>query len=120
MPLLEDLLVELEAARDSIVPQIEGLNDYLSLNLKDETKQVVGSVKIAFMTRKEALDSAIEALESLKDNGYPAVDNQSVNQTVYDDLKENAETIEAALAKFEVIGEAVTATITPGIPREQT
>lgn len=117
---LEALKAELLAAKATLLPIIEGLEDYNRLNIKPETKQVVTTSLTAAKQRLAKIDAALAALEALEGTGYPDLNVQQVTEAVYADLKEQSDTIDAALAKFAPIAEASTVTIVPGTPTEQT
>lgn len=119
MGLLNDLGAELIKAKKTIEPQIEGLHDFASLDIKDETKAVVAVATTDFERRRDLIKAALKALDDLDADHYPDVPIRDVVQDVFNDLQDNVDTIEAAFAKFAPINEAVKAIITPGIPKEQ-
>lgn len=120
MGLLDDLKAELLTAKTTIEPQIEGLHDFASLNLKPQTLESVKSATTDFQRRLDLIIAALAALDALAGDNYPAVAERDVVADVYNDLQDNVKTIEAAFSKFEPIGEAVTATITAGTPTNKT
>jgi len=97
---LEKLKTELLVARAVIEPQIEGLADFLLLNIKEATKATVQVTHGAFVERHNRITLALDALQSLEGNLYPDTPEISVVQEVYADLAENVSTIAAAFAKF--------------------
>lgn len=107
---------ELATAKAVILPQIEGLEDFARLNLKPETLPQVQSATVDFKRRLDLINAGLAALDALTQDNYPEVPERDVVQTVYEDLRENVSTIEAAFAKFEAIPEASKAEITPGTP----
>lgn len=113
---LNKLVAEIKQATDTINPQIEGLHDFARLNLKEETQVIVKRVTQDFEKRRDLLNVATAALQALSENGYPTVDQQDVIGAVYDDLKQNVATIEAAFDKFTAIEEAAQAKVTAGVP----
>ena len=113
---LDAMQAELEAARATLLPIIEGLEDYNRLNIKPETKTIVQENMTKAKKRLTLIDASLKALQDLEDSGYPALDTQIVSVTVYTDLAEQKATIDAALGKFAPAEEAQTATIVPGTP----
>lgn len=118
MPNLENLQTELLEAKAVIEPQIEGLHDFDRLNIKAETKSIVGSAIIDFERRLKLIDEALVSLNNLVGDSYPNVPQRDVAEAVYTDLEDQVKTVTAAFAKFAVNEEAVTATITAGTPRD--
>jgi len=97
---LENLKAELIAARDTILPQIEGLEDFRSLDLKAATLTKVEQTLEDFANRRNLIADTLRAIEGLENDDFPNMPDVSVDQTVYADLKENRDTIEAAFNKF--------------------
>lgn len=115
VPPLDALQTEIDAALAVLAPIIEGLQDYARLNIKPETMTAVTEALKLYQDRQKVLTIAQKALAGLEDNGYPDLPAQEVSALVYDDLRDQEATIEAALAKFKT-EEAVTVVITPGKP----
>lgn len=113
---LENLRTELLAAKQLLLPQIEGLHDFARLNIKPETQAKVQEAIVDFERRLGLINTALAALDGLSADNYPEVPTRSVLADVYNDLQENVTTIEAAFEKFAPIDEAVSATITAGTP----
>ncbi len=113
---LENLRKELEAAQAVLLPQIEGLHDFARLNLHPDTLTVVNQAIVDFERRRDLQVAALAALANLSADNYPDVPERAVIQSVFEDLKDNVSTIEAAFSKFEEIGQATTVIITPGTP----
>lgn len=113
---LTNLVAELNAAQAVILPQIEGLHDFARLNLHPETLAAVNQAIVDFERRRDLQVAALAALANLSGDNYPDVPERAVIQDVYEDLKDNVSTIEAAFSKFEEIGQATTVTITAGTP----
>lgn len=115
-PALKELIFELTAAKLSLVPIIEGYEDYLRLNIFPETKAIVQTALDAAKQRLVLIEQALAALEALDQNGYPGVDPMPVTDAVYADLMEQRRTLEAALGQFHPESQATTVIITPGTP----
>jgi len=113
----DNLKTELLAAKASIEPQIEGLHDFARLNIKPETMTVVNAAIVDFERRLGLIVAALAALDALENDKYPTLERLSVNDDVFEDLKDNVDTIEAAFKQFE--NEAFAVTITAGTPTEQ-
>lgn len=93
-------IVEIQEKLATFGPQLEGLRDYARLNLKAETQEEVGRSIAIYERRTSLLNTAQGALKSLVDDGHPDLPVREVQQLVFEDLKANAATIEAALAQF--------------------
>lgn len=115
-PTLLALKTELEAALAVLLPQIEGLHDFASLDLQDPTKADVQSATVDFERRRDLINTALAGLNGLITDNYPEVAQRNVVEAIYEDLKDNVETITAAFAKFTPIAEAASVTLTPGVP----
>lgn len=107
---------ELIAAQAVILPQIEGLHDFASLNIHSDTKAKVVEVTTDFERRRDLQVAALKALEDLLDDNYPTSAIREVLAGIYNDLSANVFTIGEAYKKFAPIEEALTATIIPGVP----
>jgi hypothetical protein len=118
MGLLDELKAELLAAKTTIEPQIEGLHDFARLNLKPETLEAVKSATVDFERRLKLINEGLVALDNLASDQYPSVPERNVEAAVFNDLRENVSTIEAAFKKFALPDPAVTVQIIPGIPTE--
>jgi hypothetical protein len=113
MGLLDDLKIELLGVKTVMEPELEGFKDFARLNINPDTAAAISTADADFTRRLKLINEVITALDALKADGYPTLDTRSVSSKVYDDLKANATTIEAALAMF-ADNEAVKAVITPG------
>lgn len=96
-----------EAARAEIVvalkqhkPILEGLRDFARLNLRPETAAKVANAITDYERRQAHLEETERALTALLQDGYPDLPVREVEQDVFDDLQDQAESIDAALAKF--------------------
>ena len=107
---------ELELAISTILPQIEGLEDFARLNIKPETQTKVQEATADFKRRRDLLVRGLNGLDDLANDSYPATPQREVLGAVYTDLQENVSTISAAFAKFSPIEEATKAEITAGVP----
>lgn len=117
---LTALQTEMATARAVIEPQIEGYRDFISLNIHPDTKAKVNEALQEADRRRSRIVEAQDALSRLNDDGYPTVPVHEVLKDVYTDLKANVDTIAAAFGKFAPIDEAVTASIVPGTPEQDT
>jgi glutamyl/glutaminyl-tRNA synthetase len=93
-------VLEVEAALDSLAPQLEGLLDFSRLNLHDDSRQEIDFSIAQYRRRQSLLQLALNALVALVGDGYPALDVRQISAQAFSDLAENANTIEAALAQF--------------------
>jgi hypothetical protein len=118
MGLLDDLKIELLGVKAVMEPELEGFKDFARLNINADTAAAISTADADFTRRLKLINEVITALDALKADGYPTLDTRTVSSAVYDDLKANAITIEAALAMF-ADNEAVKAVITPGVATEQ-
>lgn len=116
---VSDLVADLTREKDVLSPQIEGLTDYLSLNIKPETREAVEASKTALTRRLTLINSVLTTVDQLTGDGYPTSPAFNVTQTVYEDLAENIATMTAAIGKFTVREEATSATITAGPPAQK-
>jgi hypothetical protein len=107
---------ELDVAISSIEPQIEGLEDFGRLNIQEEARAQITEVHGDFKRRLEKLKTAVAALEDLEEDGYPDLSNREVTEAIYGDLKEQTETLAAALGKFD-IGKATDLGVTLDSPQ---
>jgi len=96
----QEAIAEIDASLAEMAPRHEGLRDYAALNLHEATKALVEEEIRRYDTRTEKLHAARAAILDLVENGHPALDVREVDQAIYADLRENAATIEAALARF--------------------
>lgn len=94
------LKAELESAIESIVPQIEGLEDFGRLNIQPATRDKITETHTDFTRRRDKIQVVLSALEDLEDDRYPNLDDRQVGTEVYADLKSQTETLAAALEKF--------------------
>lgn len=98
---LTKLRNELEKALATLLPQIEGLEDFNRLNIQDETRLKVTETLAAFMVRRDRINETLATLGGLEEDSYPILPNVEVAQEIYNDLKDNVSTIAAAFAKFD-------------------
>ncbi len=113
---LEDLKAEMTVAQATLLPIIEGLEDFNRLNIKPETKGIVTAFLGEARKRQTLLANAQAALDGLVTDEYPSLDTRIVKDAVYEDLADQKRTIDAALDKFTPAEEADTITIVPGTP----
>lgn len=100
MSKVDDAIVEINLALSAMAPVHEGLRDFSRLNLEAEARVVVQSELERYDTRKILLERGLEALIALVGDGYPTLVIPAVTETVLNDLRANASTIEAALTQF--------------------
>ena len=115
-PVLKELMFELSAAKLSLVPIVEGYEDYLRLNILPETKAIVQTALDDAQRRLGLIDAALKALEELDADGYPEFNATAVADAIYADLAEQRRTLDAALSQFHPESQATTVIITPGTP----
>jgi len=97
---VEQALQEIVTKMAIVAPQHEGLRDYSRLNISPETRTEVTAAITVYDRRVTVMLAAKNALTALLADGYPDLDIREVSAAVLADLKENAATIEAALAQF--------------------
>lgn len=119
MTAVDQALAEINAELTRIEPIHEGLRDYMSLDIKPDTKAQVNAAVGVYDQRVSYLTTAKDRLALLLADGYPTLALPPVEKAVFDDLTENQATIAAALAQFEM-NEAITLTVVPGVPSEKT
>lgn len=98
---VEDTLAEIRAALADMAAAHEGLRDYSRLNIVPETQARVTEAVSRYDRRTTLLKKADAALSDLANDGYPALESFKVDASVIADLRENAQTIQAALQRFE-------------------
>lgn len=113
--MVQEALDEIRNTLDNIAKEHEGLRDFARLNLQPETLAKVQELLTFYDTRTQLLINAFNALEALINHGHPTLENFEVVQSVFNDLKNNNDTIEAAFAKFRPIF-ATSLNLTSGIP----
>jgi hypothetical protein len=92
---------ELGAAIAAILPQFDGLNDLARLNLQPATVLSVKTALDYFGGRLTLLRAARASLQELLANGYPDVATFQVPAEVLAELRDDAQDIQAAVAKFK-------------------
>lgn len=97
---LADWIVELQAAKETLLPELEGLRDFSRLNLSGRSAEEVQATLQAGNRRLDLLDSAINVLTRLQGDGYPTLPTRVVSTEVLDDLQGNIDTLEAAFRRF--------------------
>ena len=129
---LEKALAAVTLELRRIAPIHEGLRDYALLDLHEDTKvEVTNAIALydARVVLLEAAKAALLALLGLVD-AIPMDDLQAtvarvryrpiklppVTQAVFDDLRDNQQTISAAFGEFDVAAEARTVSIEWGTP----
>lgn len=117
---LEDFKAELLTAKATLEPQIEGLHDFARLNLEEDTKGIISKAIEDYERRLKFINDTLATIDVLAADNYPAMPVRAVIQAVFEDLKNNVNTIEAAFEQFSEIGQATTVVITPGTPVPKT
>src|SRR5262245_95908 len=91
---------EMQAQLDTLPPKIEGLRDYRSLNLHEDTKQSVISTIQLYVNRVALLTAAIDQCQKLLADGYPALPMPELPPEQLQDLQDNRDSIQTALELF--------------------
>ncbi|MGH8570012.1 MAG: hypothetical protein ACREXU_18900 [Gammaproteobacteria bacterium] len=104
---IETLAAEAEAAAIPVAAVREGLEDYLSLDLRQDTRAEVDALLVEVRRRGEllsALKSALAttraAIEALLADGHPALWTREVVPEVLVDLDQNLLSLSAAHGRF--------------------
>ncbi len=97
---VELAIIEMQAQLDSLPAKIEGLNDYRSLNLHQDTKESVISTIDFYQERKALLEASIGQCNKLLADGYPALPVQEVPPDQFQDLQDNLESLQTAVVLF--------------------
>jgi len=99
---------EIEAALETLSPQIRGLEDLLHVSLSSEALQAIGEELADHQRRKALLLAVITALDAVENarldlgaDGYPEMPKREVSFAVYEELLIQLADIEAALEEFE-------------------
>jgi len=109
------LRVELEAAREVLLPQVQGLVDLK--NIPFFTSSAMAEIEQELADHKRRLlliNEGLAALDSLEADGYPEMPLNSVPLPVMNELNAQLAAIEAAIDEFAA--DAVSVIITPGEP----
>lgn len=120
------LRAELEAARALLLPQIRGMADIVSMRdatLRGDTRAAVQDGLDRRQRRKSLIDNALHALDialdhlnQLEADGYPALPKIDVKPTIFQELQEEQSDIDLATAEFETDLIASAMTVTLGTP----
>lgn len=117
---IDGAIAEIKAKLAEMEPQHEGLRDFASLDLKDETRGFVQEFIAQYDRRVELLNTALDALINLSNDGHPEIPAKTIPEEALDDLNENKSTIDAALAKFKAgPGQAVSLGLGGGTPESK-
>ena len=95
---IEQAIAEIRASLEAMAAPHEGLRDYARLNIQPETLEEVTTAIEAYDRRKNLLETALAALESLF--AYGELPVREIPEAALRDLEENASTIQSALALF--------------------
>lgn len=93
-------LAEVNAALASLAPPREGLKDFDRLNIHPDTQAIVRESIVLFDQRWDLLQQLKGSLEAILNDGYPTLAVRQIPASAFEDLKDNAATIEAAFATF--------------------
>lgn len=104
---LDRLSAEAEIPRAQVAQILEGFEDYLSLDLRQESKDQLQVLRSRYTTRLNksvaavrALAEAKAAIEILKADGYPEEPEAIVDKEVIEDMDANLDTLLAARRRF--------------------
>jgi len=101
MSKVDEAIVEINQTLAAIAPELEGLQDFLSIDdLEPDTKTMISSAIDQYTRRQRALESANVALTNLVGDGHPVLTIAPVTLSVKADLDANMASLEAALAKI--------------------
>ena len=100
MSAVDDAIAEIDKELRDLAPVHEGLRDFGSLNLRDETKVIVQESITAYDRRKGLLEVARGHLDTLQKDGHPGIPTKDVTESVLTDLQANVDTIRAARERF--------------------
>jgi uncharacterized coiled-coil protein SlyX len=112
---VDDEIAEIEQAQKDIALQHEGLRDFTRLNIQPSTLAEVNIVLAEYDDRVAKLDTALQTLTVAKQqladldaDGHPEFPPmREVAEAVFNDLKDQEESIAAALARFKGTERAV-------------
>lgn len=100
--LIEELT---EALRATVGPEFEGFQDLELLNISPASKAQVNFDINAAKRRRDRVQSALDALQALLEDGYPDVPLIEVAPEVFDDLFDQGVSIQAALGRYRRLPE---------------
>jgi hypothetical protein len=92
---------ELAQSLSDSAPQLEGLDDFLRLNLLPEAQAEVSSIRSRVQRRRDLETAAVSALNALLADGYPAAIVDRVTEVIFENLLEQQKTMQAALKHFD-------------------
>lgn len=101
---VDDALAEVQKELDTFAPELEGLADFERLNLMPAAREYVSARRSVYEHRITLLDIVKTALLALKKDGHPGLPVIGISVPAFQDLLDNAATIEAALKKFSPTG----------------
>jgi hypothetical protein len=120
------LSAQLLAARAVLAPQIRGMGDFENTSISVELKSKLEEVKSARVHRDvllaaalSARDTYIVALSNLEADGYPALPNVQVANSLLSEIKEEQDDLSAAIQVF-VAEQAASMSIGLGAPVAKT
>lgn len=115
--LAEEFRAELILARDTLTPQLKGLQILTMLPLSPDADSVVDTEISIFQNRLSLINSTIGSIDALLAGGYPTDLASHVSSAILAELKGQLDAIAEALKEFTADSEASAATITAGTPR---
>lgn len=108
---IQSIVDEADAAAVALLDPIEGGNDFVRLNINDETRNLVQGRIDDLMRRKALLKKVMQSgrqliadIEALLADGYPVVAVEEVSANVFTDLSDQRRTEEAFFALIKPPG----------------
>ena len=92
---------EIVAAQAVATPRLRGLEDLARVSLSEATLSFVNGVIGAYKRRMAYEAAALLALNALEDDGFPEVGKTTLPPSSFQDLREQAQDITAAIGEFE-------------------
>lgn len=94
------LLADLNTQLTVLGPEIQGLNDFISMSVSADLKAELDSVLTARMLRQSLIQTVIADLTALLADGYPLLPAIIVPESLFSELQEQNTALAAALAMF--------------------
>ena len=125
-----DSVTERQASFDAglaiVDPQIKGVLNKLNDNISAQLKAAL-SERLAVLQKRQGLinsslltqDAADAAVDALEDDGFPALPNMEIPDSLIQEIREEGVADDAAAAGFEVIALATSLGINLGISAEK-
>jgi hypothetical protein len=120
------LRAELTAALQVLAPQIRGLHDLAAVSISPDLKAEIAT-QIAERERRrdlistviQWLDGAVQALNALANDGYPALPSAPIPPALFSELQGEETDLDAAVALFTA-QQATTLSVSLGEPTAKT